>query len=105
MFLFWEVGSNQDSLYGLPTRASSHPSSPSWQLHAQTAEIARAEVGFIHIVPFLPEPDLDHLEALPPTGGVYLDPYSDEYFDKLVAALELDSPMFANIDSEVIVKF
>ena len=38
-----------------------------------------------------------------PKGGVYLDLYSDEYFDKLVAALELDSPMYANIDSEVIV--
>ena len=62
-------------------------------------------VGFIHIVPFLPEPDLDHPEAITPTGRVYLDPYSDEYFDKLAAALELDSPMYANIDSEVIVKF
>ena len=34
-----------------------------------------------------------------------MDPYSDEYFDKLVAALELDSLMYANIDPEVIVKF
>ena len=64
-------------------------------------------LGWIHpYCPLLPEPDWDHPEALPPTGGVYLDPYSDEYFDKLVAALELDSPnMYVNIDPEVIVKF
>ena len=104
-FYSGEVGSNQNPLYGLPTRASSHPSSPSWQLHAQTAEMARAGLDLFILSPFLPEPDLDHPKALPPTGGVYLDPYSDEYFDKLVAALELDSPMYANIDSEVIVKF
>ena len=104
-FYSGEVGSNQDSLYGLPTRASSHPSSPSWQLHAQTAEMARAGLDSSILSPFLPEPDLDYPEALPPTGGVHLDPYSDEYFDKLVAALELDSPMYANNNSEVIVKF
>ena len=34
-----------------------------------------------------------------------MDPYSDEYSATLVAALELDGPMYANIDSEVIVKF
>ena len=67
--------------------------------------MALAGLGSSILSPFLPEPDLDHPEALPPTGGVCLDPYSDEYFDKLVAALELDSPMYANIDSEVIVKF
>ena len=104
-FYSMEVGSNQDSLYGSPARASSHHSSLSWQLHAQTAEMARAGLDSSILSPFLPEPDLDHPEALPPTGQVYLDPYSDEYFDKLVAALELDSPMYANIDSEVIAKF
>ena len=104
-FYSGEVGSNQDSLSGLPARASSHPSSPSWQLHAQTTEMARAGLDSSILSPFLPEPDLDHPDALPTTGGVYLDPYANEYFDKLVAALELDSPIYANIDSEVIVKF
>ena len=92
-------------MYGFPTRACSHPSSSSWQLHAQTAEMARAGLDSSILSPFLPEPDLDHPEALPTTGGVYLDPYSNEYFDKLIAALELDSPVYANIDSGVIAKF
>ena len=104
-FYSGEVSSNQDSLYGLPTRAFSHPSSPSWQVHAQTAKMVWAGLDSSILSPFLPEPDLDHPEALPLTEGVYLDPYSDEYFDKLVAALELDSPMYTNIDSKVIVKF
>ena len=104
-FYSGELGSNQDPLYGLPTRASSHPSSPSWQLHARTAKMAQAGLDSSILSPILPEPDLEHPEALPHTGRVYLDPYSDEYFDKLVAALELESPMYVNIDSEVIVKF
>ena len=68
-FYSGEVGPNQDSLYGLPTRASSHPCSSSWQLNAQTAEVVWAGLDSSILSPFLPEPDLDHSEALPPLEG------------------------------------
>ena len=55
--------------------------------------------------PFLSEPDLDHPDALPPTGGVYLDLHSEEYFDKLVKALELDVPLYAKVDPNTMAQF
>ena len=55
--------------------------------------------------PFLSEPDLDHPDALPPTGGVFLDPHSEEYFDKLVKALELDGPLYAKVDPNTMDQF
>ena len=96
------------------TRASHPHAPPSWQLHAQTAEMAQVglDSSLLHL--FLSEPDLDHPNALPPTGGVYFipptggvyfDPHSDEYFDKLVKALELDGPLCAEVDPNTMDQF
>ena len=38
-------------------------------------------------------------------GGVNLDPHSDEYFDKLVKALELDGPLYAKMDPNTMDQF
>ena len=58
-----------------------HPlTSKLWQLLAQSAEMARAGLHSSILSPFLSEPDLDHLNAMPPPEGADLDPYSDEYF-------------------------
>ena len=48
--------------------------------------------------PFLPEPESDHPHAFPPTDSGGLDPHSDEYFNKLVHALEQDSPTYSHVD-------
>ena len=93
--------SNQGSLNCMHTKTSHPHAPPSWQLHAQTAEMAQAGLDSSLLHPLLSEPDLDHPDALPPTGGVYLDPLSDEYFDKLVKALELDGPSYAKVDPNI----
>ena len=90
--------SNQGSLNRMHTRASHPHAPPSWHLHAQTAEMAQAGLDSSLLHPFLSEPDLDHPDTLSPTCGVYLDPHSDEYFDKLVKTLELDGPLYAKVD-------
>ena len=85
---------------------TSHPHAPSsWQLHAQTAKMAEAGLYSSLLHPFLSEPDLDHPDALPSIGGVYLDPHSDEYFDKLVKALELDGPLYAKVNPNMMDQF
>ena len=97
--------SNQGSLNRMHTRASHPHAPPSWQLHAQTADMAQAGLDSSLLHPFLSEPDLDHPDALPPTGGVFLDPHSEEYFDKLVKALELDGPLYAKVDPNTMDQF
>ena len=73
-------GSNQ-TLGSHYHMGGTHPlTSKSWQLHSQTAEMARAGLHSSILSPFLSEPDLDHTNAIPPPEGAYLDPYSDEYF-------------------------
>ena len=48
--------------------------------------------------PFLPEFESDHPHAFPPTDPRCLDPHSDEYFNELAQALELDSPTYSHVD-------
>ena len=67
--------------------------------------MAQAGLDSSLLHPFLSEPDLDHPDALPPTGGVYLDPHYDEYFDKLVKASELDGPLYAKVDPNTMDQF
>ena len=81
------------------------PTSKSWQLHAQTAEMARAGLDSSILSQFLSEPDLDHPNAMPPPKGAYLDPYSDEYFAQLVTASELDGPMYSDVDPNIMSEF
>ena len=48
--------------------------------------------------PFLPEPDLDPPHIFPPVENVGLDPHSEEYFQKLVTALDLETENYAHVD-------
>ena len=54
--------------------------------------MARVDLDSTILSSFLPEPESDHPDAFPPTYLGRLDPHSEEYFDKLAKALELDSP-------------
>ena len=42
---------------------------------------------------------------MPHHEGAYLDPYSDEYFDQLVIALELDGPMCSHVNPKIMSEF
>ena len=65
-----------------------------WQTKDQSTEMAQAGLDSSVLAPFLPEPDIDHPQALPPIGPVYVDPHSDMCFQKIILALELDSSHF-----------
>ena len=67
--------------------------------------MARAGLDFSILSPFLPEPDLDHPNAMPPPEGSYLDPNSEKYFQKLVEALKLDGPMYSHVDPNIMSQF
>ena len=54
---------------------------------------------------FLPEPDIPHPSELPPTDPIHLDPKSDEYFEKVCTALELDGPLYSHLDPKLLEEF
>ena len=58
-----------------------------------------------YLSPFLPEPDLDPPYVYPPVEIVDLDPHSEEYFQKLVAALDLDTESYAHVDPTIMTRF
>ena len=66
--------------------------SRSRKLNQQKSKKARVDLDSTILSSFLPEPESDHPHAFPPTYLGGLDPHSEEYFDKLAKALELDSP-------------
>ena len=55
--------------------------------------------------PFSPEPDIDHPNMFPPTSTVHLDPHSEEYYQKLVEALELDTQAYSHVSPEILTQF
>ena len=79
--------------------------SRSWKLAQQKSEMARAGLDSSILSPFLPEPESDHPHAFPPTDSGGLEPHSEEYFNKLVQALELDSPIYSHVDPLIMEKF
>ena len=54
---------------------------------------------------FLPELESDHPHAFPPLDSAVLDSHSEEYFNKLVTALDLDSPTYSHIDPIIMQQF
>ena len=76
-----------------PSSTSSSPRS--WSLHAQITEMAQAGLDSSLLSPFLPQPDLDPPHIFPPVENVGLDPHSEEYFQKLVTALDLETENYA----------
>ena len=79
--------------------------SRSWKLDQQKSELARTGLDSSVLSPFLPEPESDHPHAFPPTDSGGLDPHSEEYFNKLVQALELDSPTYSHVDPRIMQEF
>ena len=67
--------------------------------------MARAGLDSSILSPFLSEPDLDHPKTMPPPEGLYLDPNSEEHFQKLVKALELDGLMYSHVDPYLMSQF
>ena len=55
--------------------------------------------------PFLPEPDLDPPHIFPPVENVGLNPHSEEYFQKPVTALDLETENHAHVDPGMIKQF
>ena len=55
--------------------------------------------------PFFPEPDTDHSNIFPPTSTVHLDPHSEEYYQKLVEALELDTQAYSHVNPENLTQY
>ena len=49
----------------------------------------------------MPEPDIPHPNRLSATDPIHLDPKSDEYFEKVCTALELDSPLYSHLDPKL----
>ena len=77
----------------------------SWSLPAQTTEMAQAGLDSSFSSSFLPEPDLDPPHVFLPAENVGLDPHSEEYFQKLVAALDFDTDIYAHVDPVIIKQF
>ena len=51
------------------------------------------------------EPESDHPHAFPPLDSAVFDPHSEEYFNKLVTALDLDSPTYSHVDPIIMQQF
>ena len=78
----------------------------SWQPQQQQEELKKLVCIRHYCHPFyLDDHDADHPHALPSTDPVYLDPYSEEYYETLVNTLDLDSSTFSNISEDVMSNF
>ena len=77
----------------------------SWQPQQQQEEVKKAGLHSSLLSPFLDDHDADHPHALPSTDPVYLDQYSEEYYETLVNTLDLDSPKYFNISEDVMSNF
>ena len=77
----------------------------SWSLHAQTTEMAQAGLDSLSLSPFLPEPDLDLPHIFLRVEKVGLDPHSEEYFQTLVTALDLETENYAHVDPGIMKQF
>ena len=72
-----------------------------WQVKDQQQEMVQAGLNSSILAPFLPEPHIPNPSELPPTDPIHLDPKSDEYFEKVCAALELDCPFYSHLDPKL----
>ena len=76
-----------------------------WDLNQQKSEMAKAGLDSSVLAPFLPEPESDHPHEFPPLDSAVLDPHSQEYFNELVTALDLDSPTYSHVDPIIMQQF
>ena len=67
--------------------------------------MAQAGLDSSFLSSFLSEPDLDPPHVFPPAENVGLDPHSEEYFQKLVATLDLDKDIYAHVNPVIMKQF
>ena len=84
-----------------PTGTSLH----NWKVSDQLVEMQQSGLDSSILSPFLPEPDTDHPNMFPPTSTVHLDPHSEEYYQKLVEALELGTQAYSHVSPEILTQF
>ena len=72
-----------------------------WKVSDQFTEMQQSGLDSSILSPFLREPDIDHPNISPPTSDVRLDPHSEEYYQKLVEVLELDTHAYFHINPEI----
>ena len=79
--------------------------SGNWNISDQLAEMQQSGLDSSILSPFLPEPDTDHPNIFPPTSAAHLDPHSEEYYQKLVEALELDTQAYSHVNPDILTQF
>ena len=77
----------------------------SWKVCDQLAEMDQSGLDSSILFPFLLEPDTDTPNIFLPSDDVHLDPYSEEYFQKLVEALDLDTSTYSYVSPEILIQF
>ena len=83
----------------LPPQASV-PHRP-WQVKDQQQKMVQAGLDSSILALFLPEPNIPYPSELLPTGPIHLNPKSDEYFEKVCTALELDGPLYSQLNPKL----
>ena len=76
-----------------------------WKVSDQLAKMQQSGLDSSILSPFLPEPDTDHPNMFPPTSTVHLDSHSEEYYQKLVEAFELDIQAYSHVSPEILTQF
>ena len=76
-----------------------------WKVSDQLAEMQQSGLDSSILSSFLPEPDIDHPNMFSPTSTLHLDPHSEEYYQKLVEALELDTQAYSHVSPEILTQF
>ena len=84
-----------------PTGTSLH----NWNISDQLAEMQKSGPDSSILPPFLPEQDIDHPNIFPPTSAVHLDPHSEEYYQKLVEVLYLDTQAYSHVNPDILTQF
>ena len=74
-------------------------------LNQQKSDMAKAGLDSSVLALFLPEPESDHPHEFPSLDSAVLDPYSEEYFNELVTALDLNSPTYSHVDPIIMQQF
>ena len=80
----------------------SPPKPKQWKLTEQENELKAPGLDSSILSPFTEPPDIEELHALPPFEPPYLDPTSDNYFDQLVAALQLNTDCYKHASANVL---
>ena len=82
----------------------SHTHKP-WQIYSQNTEMINAGLDSSVLSPFSDTYESSDKPEFLPTTDAPLDPHSQEYHEKLVAALGLDSDSYSHVDPDIMKQF